>query len=299
MKLTFLGTGCMVPTKERNVQGIFLKYKNKGLLFDCGEGTQRQMNLAGIKRTDITHIFLSHWHGDHMGGLLPLLMTLSNVEPKPSIKFFGPKGSEKKIKNLFKSSFFDADLDLKIKEIDSELPKKILDSSEFEVFSANMTHQVPCVAYSFVEKDTWNISITKAVKKGLKEGPLIGKILRTGQIKIKNKVIKLEEVAALKKGKKITIILDTSLNNNCVTLAKNSSLIITESTYHSDLEEKARKNMHLTSKDAAMIASQSNSKKLCLTHFSQRYKSVSELEKEAKTFFKNTIVAKDFLSIKL
>ena len=133
MKLTFLGTGCMVPTKERNVQGIFLKYKNKGLLFDCGEGTQRQMNLAGIKRTDISHIFISHWHGDHVGGLLPLLMTLSNVEPTPSIKIFGPKGSEEKINQLFKSSFFDNGLNIQIKEIDAKKPTKILDSAEFEI----------------------------------------------------------------------------------------------------------------------------------------------------------------------
>ena len=80
MKLTFLGTGCMVPTKERNVQGIFLKYKNKGLLFDCGEGTQRQMNLAGIKRTDISHIFISHWHGDHVFGLPGVISTLGASE---------------------------------------------------------------------------------------------------------------------------------------------------------------------------------------------------------------------------
>ncbi len=299
MKLTFLGTGCMVPTKERNVQGIFLKYKNKGLLFDCGEGTQRQMNLAGIKRTDISHIFISHWHGDHVGGLLPLLMTLSNVEPTPSIKIFGPKGSEEKINQLFKSSFFDNGLNIQIKEIDAKKPTKILDSAEFEIFSANMTHQVPCVAYSFIEKDKWNISIKKATKKGLKEGPMIGKILKNGKIKIKNNFVNLEEVASLRKGKKITVILDTSLNNNCVKLAKCSSLLITESTYHSELEEKARKNMHLTSKDSAFIASQSESNKLCLTHFSQRYKSVSELEKEAKTFFENTIIAEDFLSLKL
>jgi len=123
--------------------------------------------------------------------------------------------------------------------------------------------------------------------------------LKNGKIKIKNNFVNLEEVASLRKGKKITVILDTSLNNNCVKLAKCSSLLITESTYHSELEEKARKNMHLTSKDSAFIASQSESNKLCLTHFSQRYKSVSELEKEAKTFFENTIIAEDFLSLKL
>jgi ribonuclease Z len=299
MKLTFLGTGCMVPTKDRNVQGIFLKYKNKGLLFDCGEGTQRQMSIAGLKRTDINYIFISHWHGDHVGGLLPLLMTLSNVEPKPTIRIFGPKGSKEKLNNLFKSSFFDNELNVELTEIDAKTPSKILDSSDFEIFSANMTHQVPCVGYSFIEKDIWNISMSKAKKEGLEEGPLIGKILRDKKVKIKGKIVKLEEVAKLKKGKKITIILDTSLNNNCVKLAKHSSLLITESTYHSDLEEKARKNKHLTSKDSALIASKSESEKLCLTHFSQRYKEVSELEKEAKTFFKNTIIAKDFLNLKI
>lgn len=299
MKLTFLGTGCMVPSKERNVQGLFLKYKNKGILFDCGEGTQRQMNFAGIKRTDTNIILISHWHGDHIGGLLPLLMTLSNVETPKKIKLFGPKDSKNKLEHLFKSSFFDGQIDIDVTEINAEHPKTVLNTDEFKINAANMDHQVPCVAYSFVEKDKWNINMKQAEKTGLKQGPDIGNLLKNQKIKKNNKIIYLKDLAKLKKGKKITIILDTLFTENALKLAEESDVLIVEATYLSDLTDKAKKHRHLTTKDAALIASQSNTKQLYLTHFSQRYKNVNELEKDAKIYFKNVTCAKDFMQIKL
>ena len=91
MEITILGTSCMVPTKDRNVQGIYVEYKGEGILFDCGEGTQRQMNIAGINMNKIRKIFLTHWHGDHVSGLVGLLQTISNSETQQKIVIFGPR----------------------------------------------------------------------------------------------------------------------------------------------------------------------------------------------------------------
>ena len=100
MEIVFLGTSAMVPTKERNVTGIFLKYKGEGILLDCGEGTQRQMNIAGINRNSVTKILVSHWHGDHVSGIVGLLQTMANKESNPKVEIFGPKGTKEHIKHM-------------------------------------------------------------------------------------------------------------------------------------------------------------------------------------------------------
>jgi len=117
MQITFLGTSCMVPTKERNVTGLFLKYKGEGILFDCGEGTQRQMNITGINRNDVTKILISHWHGDHVGGLMGLIQTLGNRDEPPTIDLYGPKGTKEFIKHLYKGCVFEARVNLRVHEV--------------------------------------------------------------------------------------------------------------------------------------------------------------------------------------
>jgi ribonuclease Z len=299
MKLTFLGTGCMIPTKTRNVQGIFAKYKNYGVLFDCGEGTQRQMNIAGIKRTDINIILISHWHADHVGGLLPLVKTLGNSEIDTKFKIFGPKNSKTMMQHLEKSTHTDTKINYTLIEVDNPKPKIIYENDNFKIVAANLDHKVPCIGFTFIEKDKYNINLKKAEKFGLKEGPILGKLLREQQITYKGKRVNIEDVATLKKGKKFAVILDTSPCQNTIELSKDTDIAIIEATLHSNLEEKAREKHHLTSKDAALIANEANVKQLYLTHFSQRYKDISILREEAKTYFKNTIIAEDFMSVKL
>ena len=112
MEITFLGTSCMVPTKDRNVTGIFLDYKGKGILIDCGEGTQRQMNIAGINRNSVSYILLSHWHGDHVSGLIGLIQTIGNQnaqnEDVPVLHIFGPRETEERIEHMLKTCIFDS-----------------------------------------------------------------------------------------------------------------------------------------------------------------------------------------------
>ena len=104
MEITFLGTSSMVPTRDRNQSGVFLSYKTEGMLFDCGEGIQRQFKAAGVKMTAVTKVLITHWHGDHVLGLPGLFQTLSNSDYKKTIEIYGPKGTSayiKELKNLF------------------------------------------------------------------------------------------------------------------------------------------------------------------------------------------------------
>ncbi len=300
MQLTFLGTSCMVPTKERNVQGIYLSYKTAGILIDCGEGTQRQMNLAGINRNDVDMILITHWHGDHVGGIIGLLQTVSDKENPPTIEIYGPKGTKRSMKHLLDSIIFDQNnLNLKITELNPKNVEAFKETSDYKLYCAPMDHTTPCVAYSFVENDTRKINLKKAEKFGLKEGPLLGKLQKGLSVSVSGKKVHPDMVSSIKKGRKLTFIFDTLPNEFCFGLAEESDLLVSEAVYLPGMKENSLKYKHMTTEDAGLIANRSGSNRLIVTHISQRYKSGEELEESIKTFFDNSSLAYDFMKVKL
>jgi ribonuclease Z len=305
LEITFLGTGSMVPTKERNVIGMFLSYKNKGILFDCGEGTQRQMNIAGLNRNKVNYVFLSHWHGDHVSGLIGLIQTLGNQqvqnEEKPTLHIFGPKETEERMEHMLKTCIFENKVILEIHEIN---PKRgeiltILENEDFCIQAARVDHSVPCLGYSFIEKDVRKIDMNKVRKFGLKEGPIVGKLQLGEIVEHDGKLITPEMVSELKRGLKVTVIMDTGLCEMAIALAKDADLLICEATFSSELGEKAESYKHMTAKDAALLANNANAKRLIITHISQRYKTTSEILDDAKNVHNNVEVAHDFMKVKL
>ncbi|HJX05215.1 MAG TPA: ribonuclease Z [Candidatus Nanoarchaeia archaeon] len=300
MEITMLGTSCMVPTKERNVQGIYVEYKGEGILFDCGEGTQRQMNIAGINRNKIRKILITHWHGDHVSGLIGLLQTISNNENPQKISLYGPRETKERLLHLLRSVGFEHErLEIDVKELNPQGIEIIYQNEDYLIECAYMDHKMPCLGYSLVEKDKRKINMAKAKKLGLREGPLIGKLQAGHSVSFKGQTIHPDDVSHIQKGKKLTIILDTLPCQNAYELAKEADILIAESAYTSELAEKAQEYKHLTTQDAGLIATNAHVKKLIITHFSQRYKSNKELEEEIKTFFKESQAAYDFMKIKL
>lgn len=299
MQLTFLGTSCMVPTKQRNVSAVFLSYKTEGILFDCGEGTQRQMNIAGIKRTSVTKVLISHWHGDHVAGLVGLIQTMGNDDIPPTLEIFGPKGTEKHMGHLMQMCVFESRVNLKIFEIDIEGVEKIFENKDFTIEAAPLNHASPCLGFSFIEKDRRKINMAYLAKLGVPEGRHLQKLQDGQSIVWKGKDIEVDKATQVVKGKKITYIMDTALCTSAVELARNADILMCESAYSGRLEEKARLYKHLTSRQAAMIAKEANVGKLYLSHFSQRYKDTDEIYEEAKEAFDNTTCAKDFMKVKI
>jgi ribonuclease Z len=296
MEITFLGTTAMVPTKERNHSGIFLKYKDEGILFDCGEGTQRQLKQFGIKITNINKILITHWHGDHILGLPGLLQSIFSTEGTEKIKIYGPIGSKKYFKSLMEGMASESEIKIEIKEVKNE---KFFENDEFILETKSMKHTTECNAYTFIEKDKRKINIEKIKKLGIKEGPEIGQLQKGKTITHKGKKIQPDEVSTKIKGKKISYITDTRPTENCLEIAKDSDILICESTFKSDMEKKAHERTHMTAQDAGQIANQANAKKLILTHFSTRYKDTTEIEEDARNVFDNTICAYDGMKIKL
>lgn len=299
MEITILGTSSMVPTKERNVSSFFLEYKGEGMLIDCGEGTQRQMNIANINRNRVKKIFISHWHGDHVSGLIGLLQTIGNAKEVADLLIFGPRETEERIGHMLKMCFFNEKVNVHVKELNPKKMEVCHETEEYQVLCTYLEHRIPCLAYAFIEKDKWKIDKKKMEKIGLQEGPLIGKIQREGSILHKGKKVLLEDIARKEKGKKVSFVLDTVACNQAVEISKDADLLVCEATYCDDEAEKAEEHMHLTGSQAAHIAAKANVKKLVAVHFSQRYKEATTVQEEMKRIFPNSVAAHDFMKIKV
>ncbi len=296
MEIVFLGTSSMVPTKERNQSAVFLRYGTEGILFDCGEGTQRQFKIAGISPSSVTKIIISHWHGDHVLGLPGLIQTLSAAEYGKTLEIYGPKGSKERMDHMFKTFVFDNKISLEVIEVKEG---KFLESKDYAIEALPLDHGVATLGFRFVEADKRKINMKKAEQLGLKAGPMIGKLQEGQEVTHKGKKISPNDVSTVEKGKILTYITDTKLCENCFSLAHGADVLICESTYGSKLEGKGEEYSHMTATQAAQIAQRSGVGKLYLTHFSARYKNVSELEDEAKETFENTTAATDFMKIKI
>ena len=285
----------MQPTKDRNHSGFLLKYKTENILFDCGENIQRQMRIAGVKPAKITRLLISHWHGDHVFGIPGLMSSMGADQFAKKLYIYGPKGSEKYLKNMFNSFAAKDIIEYEIKEINEG---KIFENDEFILEAHPLNHSVPCIGYSFIEKERLRINVPKAEKLGL-AGPILGQLQSGKDVIYKGKKIKFLDLTYPVKHKKISYIADTLPCDGANLLAKGADLLISEGTHLSDLSEKTEKYMHLTIKDAALIASENNAKKLIITHISTRYKSTADIVAEARTYFDESIVAEDFLKIKV
>lgn len=286
----------MVPTKERNHQALFIQHNDEGFLVDCGEGTQRQLKIVGIRPSKISKIFISHWHGDHVFGLPGLLQTMNASEYDKKLEIFGPIGTKKRFEQLFNT--FSLKLLFPIHITDLTKDSK-LDFKDVIVYAKELKHSMTCVGYAFIEKDRRRINKQYIKKLGVPEGPLLGKLQNNNAIKWKNKTISPKDATYIVKGKKVAVVLDTLPCKNAIRLAEGATLLVAEAVYDSSLLKKAEENKHMTAKQAAELASQNNVEKLVITHFSQRYNSPDLLLKESKSIFKNTLAAKDFMSFKV
>jgi ribonuclease Z len=299
IQITFLGTVSGIPSKERNHPAIALEYfgeEKETLLFDCGEGTQKQLMLSGISFMKINKIFISHWHADHFAGLIPLIQTMSLEKRKDELKIFGPE-AEKFVSNILDLGYFGLRFPVEAMNVPFEGSKiEVVDESkEYQVLSIPVLHTIPSVAYCFQEKERWSVDIKKLKELGLKSGAWLKKLKRLGKVEYREKEIKIEEIANVRPGLKVVYSGDTRPCENLLEISKGADLLIHDGTF---LEEEESKG-HADVKQAAKIAKDANVKQLILTHISRRYTDPKELEDEAKKIFPNTRVAYDFMRIKL
>ena len=295
MEIIFLGTSSAVHSYNRNHPAIILKAFGETFLFDCGEATQRQLIFAKVSPMKISKIFLSHYHGDHILGLPGLIQSMNFRGREKKLTIYGPKGLYDLRDALFNLGYSKIEFPIEFIEIDSETVES---TDEYLIKSQHVNHNVPSLAYSIEELKKPRFLREKAIELGVPIGPDFGRLHNGEEIEVDGKIIKPEQVLGPpRKGNKIVYSGDTTPCKEMVEFAKDSTILIHESTYMSEDADKAEENFHSTSADAAEIAKASNSKELILTHFSTRYKKTDEMLKQAQDVFENTKLANDFMRI--
>lgn len=296
IKITFLGTSDAVPTATRNHTAILLTYEGENILIDCGEGTQRQFKKAKINPCKLTRLLISHWHGDHVLGIPGLLQTLALNKYNKSLKVYGPKNTKSFMKKILDTFVFRGKQALEIEEING----KFVNEKDFYLEAEKMSHGIPCNAYVFVKKGQVRIDKKKLEKTNLPQIPLLQKLKQGKNISYKGKMYLAKNLTFKEEDKKIAFVFDTSMNKNITPFVKDSDILICESTFASEMQEKANEYKHLTSLQAAEIAKKAKVKKLILTHISQRYeRDKKKILDEARKIFKNSFLAEDLETLEV
>ena len=294
----FLGTGGSLPTKERGLPSVALRRDGKLILFDCGEGTQRQMMHAGLGFNRSTLILVSHLHGDHILGLPGLLQTMSSLARDKPLDLIGPKGLAKFLDVIYRPLGYPANYQIKVREL---APGEEVDRGDYIIKTALAKHDITCIAYAIVEKDRpGRFHPEKAKRLGIPEGPLWGELQHGKPVKFEGKQVRPSDVVEPQRpGLKIVYAIDTRPAEAVRDLAKGADLLIHDGGFEEERRPKADEYYHSTAREAAQVAKTARAKRLALVHISAVTRDDSVLLKEARKIFRQTIVPKDFQVLSL
>jgi len=299
LNVIFLGTGGSIPTPKRGLSAIAIRRKTELLLFDCGEGTQRQIIQAGVGFHRKTKLFVTHMHGDHVLGLPGLLQTMSLLDRTKKLEIYGPQGIKAFVEAISQTVRFSLTFPVQVSEVEAGLVCK---EKEYEVYATQSDHMNHSLAYALIEKPRpGRFNTEKARELGVPEGPLWSKLQGGSSVKLPDgRIVKPGMVLGHPRpGRKIVYSGDTRQSENVVELAENADLLIHEATFDDELKERAVEDGHSTPSMAAETAKKAGAKRLVLIHISARYKDAKLLLEQARKVFVNTEVAEDFLRLAL
>jgi len=302
LKLTILGCHSATPRSFAHPTSQFLEIKNDSFLIDCGEGTQVQLRKYKKKFSKIKHIFISHLHGDHYFGLIGLISTFGLLNRQSELHIYAPKGLKEIIELQIKLAKSWINYPLFFHELNSKQSELIFENEKVEVYTIPLNHRIYTNGFLFKEKigerklNMETISNYPEIEfcdyQNLKNGKDYK--LSTGKI-IPNSLVTLDPPKPIS----YAFCSDTAFEPKIVPIIDTVDLLYHESTFLDDKVELAEKTKHSTAKQAAQIAKLAHVKQLVLGHFSSRYKNESLFKTEAKTIFKDTIMATEGLVIEI
>jgi len=298
VKIVFFGTGGSWPSPERNLPSIGIQLDRDIILFDVGEGTQRQIMQTSLSFMKISKIFITHFHGDHFLGLAGLIQTMVFNDRKEKLEIYGPEDTIRQVSNFLNVGYYSLSFPISIREVGNN---DVLDFGDYTITAIKTIHPVTNLAYAIKEKDKKRISQELMMKNSLTSKD-VDSIIKNGVILKNGKRISIDDISdGIRVGRKIVYTGDTAPCNCIVDIAKNAKFLIHDSTVDSSLEEKGNEYGHSSARQAAEIAKKAKVENLILTHISPRYRSsdVKLLEDEAKSIFKNSIIAKDLMEIQV
>lgn len=295
-----------MPTRSRNVSSIALRLPQRAELWllDCGEGTQHQILRSDLRISQITKIFVTHMHGDHIYGLMGLLASCGLAGNPSRIDIYGPPKLEDYLKACSRYSQTHFSYPIKVHTVQ---PGLLFEDEEFQVSCAPLTHRVPAFGYRIAEKDKpGRFNVEQAIALGIPSGPLYGKLKRGEVITLDDgRVINGADLCGKTQiGRKLVYCTDTIYCDSAVELAKDADVLIHEATFAHQDAELAYQRLHSTSTMAAQVALNAGVGQLIMTHFSPRYApgnaiQLEDLLNEAKAIFPNTVMAYDFFSYEI
>ncbi len=293
MQVTFLGTSAALPTVDRNVSSLMVQREGELLMFDCGEGTQRQM-MRYTSGFGVEDIFITHYHSDHILGIPGLLRTMGLQGRTAPIRLHGPRGAQRQLGPLITLGMEWPKFPVEIVELRVD---EILNRGDYDIVVGEAKHKGECFSYAIVEHDRLGrFDPERAREMGIPEGPMWGKIHKGESVTLGGGrvVTPAELVGSPRSGRRLVISGDTGPSPSLAELARGADLLIHEATFGSDEAERARETGHSTAAEAAGVARDAGVRRLALTHISARYtREAPELMAEARAVFESTDIARD------
>ncbi len=285
-----------MPSPDRGVSAVALQIGKEVLLFDCGEGTQRQFMRSPVSFMKVSHIFISHFHGDHFLGLPGLIQSMNFSGREAELHVFGPEGMIELTKTILSLGYFQPSFKIFAGELNDG---DQVDLGSYTVTALAGEHSVPALSFVVEEKPRQGrFLVERAIGLGVPPGPLFSQLQSGMEVRIGDRVIEPEMVMGPSRpGRKVVISGDTRPTARLTMAARGADVLVHEATLDSSLQEGARDYGHSTAKEAAEVAKEADVDLLVLTHISNRYEDTSVLENEAKAIFPPTMTAVDMMVV--
>lgn len=300
MRVTFLGTSGAVPTTERATSGLLVEREGDRLLFDCGEGTQRQM-MRYETGFDIGHIFLSHMHGDHTLGLPGLTQTWGFNGRERPLAIHAPAGTRGEVESLLSAATDRPSYPVRVTQ--ASPGEVVLDREAYEVRAFQVDHDTRAVGYALVEDERKGRFDRERAEEefGIPPGPKYSRLHAGEPVEHEGRTVRPEAVVGpARPGRRVVYTGDTRPVEATVAAAEEADLLVHDGTFADDHTERAHETAHSTAREAAAVARKAGVRQLALTHISTRYTGRSDLlNAEAREVFPDTLVARDGMSIEV
>ncbi|MFI1887155.1 MULTISPECIES: ribonuclease Z [Streptomyces] len=293
-ELVVLGTASQVPTRHRNHNGYLLRWDAEGILFDPGEGTQRQMLRAGVAAHDLNRICVTHFHGDHSLGLAGVIQRINLDRVPHEISAHYPASGQRFFERLRYATAYRETV--RLTEAPVAADGVLAETPAYTLEARRLSHPVESFGYRLVEPDGRRMLPGLLAERGIR-GPDVGRLQREGELR----GVTLDEVSEVRRGQRFAFVMDTRLCDGVHALADGCDLLVIESTFLDEDEQLAVDHGHLTAGQAARAARDAGVRHLVLTHFSQRYSDPGEFGRQARAagFTGELTIASDLLRVPL
>jgi ribonuclease Z len=290
-ELVVLGTASQAPTRHRNHNGYLVRWDDRSILFDPGEGTQRQFTFAGVAAARTTDICITHFHGDHCLGLPGMIQRLSGDKVTREVPIYHPAAGAEFLDRLSRASEFLPVTPFRPVPIASD--GVVGDLGESQLVARALDHRVPTYGYRIQEPPRRKFRPDALAEAGI-AGPLVGELAQQGHIEIDGRFIEIDQVSDISPGQSLAFIMDTRICEAAIELADGADLVVCESTFLESEAHLAHDYGHLTAAEAARIAKEAGARSLVLTHFSARYSDTTAFVVEAERTFPSVVAVADF-----